>query len=443
MWFWSTMGLAATTQVTPGEDWCRVVDRASPGDEIVLDPGEHAGPCVISVSGTPTAPVVIRGDGASILYNGTSSNVIDVYGSHLEFRSLRFAATRTDIDALKVRTTDDVRVTGCTFEDIGGISISANSGDTTGLQILDNTFRDLRATGIYVGCHDGECASKDVLIRGNLIDGVTSASVGYGLQIKVDSQARVADNVIHNTQGPAIHVYGAHDQNTISEVDGNLLVGSRQEATLEVGGGPVRARNNIVIGGSSAAVLVYDYGGRGLDWDIQIEGNTIIGEGGPAVAVSLDNVQLRNNAAWQRSGGGPALPLRFREANVVCDADCFVSPSAWDYSPAKPDLLPGLASENTTDFCGASRSEQPLAGALEVSSGSLGVFPKAAFDCAPGDDGADTGGPVEEQEERWEASHGNQDPPPVHGCSCDGGASRPSALVTGLLLLLLVRRRQP
>ena len=43
---------------------------------------------------------------------------------------------------------------------------------------------------MYLGCHDGmtACTAGDVLVEGNLVDGVTSPAVGYALEIKLEER---------------------------------------------------------------------------------------------------------------------------------------------------------------------------------------------------------------------------------------------------------------
>jgi hypothetical protein len=152
-----------------------VVNGAAPGDEIVLGSGDHAGPCDIT-----TASATVRGEPASVVYSGSSSNVIDINASDVTLLDLHFGPTHANIDAIKIKSGDRTHVEGCLFVQIGGISISANTSDSDGIVISGNRFTDLQATGIYLGCHSGagSCAATDFRFEDNLIDGVTSSGVG-------------------------------------------------------------------------------------------------------------------------------------------------------------------------------------------------------------------------------------------------------------------------
>ncbi len=75
---------AETRTVGPEDDWRGVINRAEPGDEIVLLPGRYTEPLTVRVSGTADAPVIIRGSSmeegsrSTLGYTGTTSNVVDI-----------------------------------------------------------------------------------------------------------------------------------------------------------------------------------------------------------------------------------------------------------------------------------------------------------------------------------------------------------------------------
>jgi hypothetical protein len=406
---------ADTLQVGPGEDFCSVLATATPGDEVVLMGDSYPGPCTIGTGGVQGMPITLRAADpsvpVSIVYDGVDSNVIDVLASWVVISGLHFGPTNDAIDGVKIKSGDAITVEDCVFEQIGGISISANSADSDGVIVRRNRFVDLHATGLYFGCQDGmsACAATDLTIEGNLFDGVDSAAVGYAMEIKTDSWAYVRDNVIHDTKGPGIEIYGSADLSRVSIVEGNVVIGSREAGTLEIGGGPVIVRNNIVIGGSSAAILVYDYGGQGNVHGIHVLGNTAIGDAGPAIAIGSSwvagaDLELSDNAAWQMAGSGPAVPAPVAGTtmvgNVECTdpATCFVDAAGWDVWPSAGAMLmgatPDAADELTVDFCGQPRAMPPTAGAFEASGendpGAIAIDFKRNFACPNA--GADTTG---------------------------------------------------
>jgi len=439
-WMAVSVAVAATVEIAPGEDWCSAANSAAAGDEIVLGDGEHAGPCTLRADG-----ITVRGDGSTptIVYPGASSNVIDVEASDLTLSDLRFGPTQPNIDAVKIKSGDGVRIAGCVFERVGGISIAANSSDSVGMEIVDNHFDDLQATGIYLGCHDGSCRAVDFLIADNLIDGVVSSGVGYGMETKLNSAGVIRDNVIHDTQGPGIEVYGAEALDAVTVVERNYVVGSTNNGALEIGGGPAVVRNNIVVGGNAAGIYAYDYGGRGLQREVQILGNTVIGTVGEAIRVSSwgagNGLVIANNAAWQASGYGPALPSDLpgvdMTANTTCDGSCWVDASAGDYTPV--GLGPGASGyDMAVDFCGALRADPPLQGAVELDGpGVLSIDFKAGFDCAdPG--GTTPTGPTGDgdDDDAGEPSGDDLDAADSGGCGCVTGTGPVGwfALVLGM-----------
>ena len=447
---------AETVNVAAGEDWCAVVNGLGAGDEVVLGAGDHAGPCWIQASGVAADPLVIRGEDGPhphIVYEGAGDNVINLFGEHLVLRHLAFGPTQDGIDAIKYREEGgDVVVQDCEFTQVGGISFSANSADSWDLVIRDCRFTDLQATGLYFGCHDGagDCSSRDVLVEGNLFDGVTSDAVGYGLEIKVDSYGIVRDNVIHDTQGPGIEIYGSYDDNLVSHVTGNLVMGSRVDGSLEIGGGPCIVTGNIVVGGAQGAIYAYDYSGRGLQRGVTIAGNTALGVDAAAVRISGwdgDDLVLANNALWREGGAElPQLGGHVEVAgNVLCATAeaCFEDAAQLDFWPAAGgSLVDGAAGTQADagaqDFCDQAPLEPPHAGAYqrttETGPGPLDVDFKHTFDCpaGPGDDDDDddsAGQPTDDDD-----GADDDDSAGGGGCSCSmaTGAGRTGG---GVLLL--------
>jgi hypothetical protein len=438
---------AETFYVDPGEPWCDLLNAADLGDEVVLKEGEHAGPCWITASGSPTFPVVLRGEEGPpvrVTYTGSSSNVIDADADHLTFRNLNFGPTEADVDAIKIRSGADVTVEGCLFQEVGGVSVSASSAHTNGLVIRGNEFRDLRSTGVYLGSHDGEFRSTDYLVEGNLFDGVDSEDIGYGVQAKLDSWGTVQDNVIHDTKGPGIEIYGSVYSSARSLVHGNLVIGSREAASLELAGGPVDVRANVIIGGATAALLAYDYGDRGLQRQIQVVGNTLLGEQGPAVILQGwgpdQELLFANNVGGHLAAGDglPPLPEGVEGGgNIDCSLDCWRDAAARDLWPADAMWELGevdrtLYSDEDRSFCG--RSRDGTAGAIEGSydgGGPLVIDFKHAQPCPEVE---------EEEDDLFEPDYGLRCGVGCGGCAHGAGAHE--GVVTVLLLLPLALRRR-
>jgi Right handed beta helix region len=462
---------AATVEVTPGEDWCGIVNAHGAGDEIVLLAGDHQGPCWFQADGGVGDPLVVRGEGGPnlprIVYDGAGDNVTNVFSEHLVIRGLAFGPSQSGIDAIKIREGGDILIEGCRFDQVGGISISANSADTYDLVVRGNEFTDLQSTRMYFGCHDGAGAcSTNVLIEGNLIDGVDSSNVGYGLEVKVDSLGIVRDNVIHDTKGPGIEIYGSYDLGIVSEVTGNLVIGSRNNGTLEIGGGPCIVEANIVIGGAYGGIYAYDYGNRGLQRGVHLVGNTAVGIEDLAIKIhdwgGAEDLVLANNAAFRDGGAAvsDAVPGVTWEGNVLCAtaAECWVDAAVWDFWPAagSPMLDEGVAPSGGwlegDDFCGQTRGPTPHAGALERTAGEDGPGPlavafKSEFDCPDGggddddagdddagdDDGGDDDGGDDDSGD--DDAGGDDDATPDGDCSCRVAGSATAAGPLAVIVL--------
>jgi len=389
---------AETIRVGPSDDWCRAINRAGPGDRVLLAPGRYARPCEVRASGAPGRPLVIAsanpgpGRRAALRYAGRGSNVIDLRGvRHVVIRALDFAHTREAVDAVKIHRSSDVTVEGCRFEDIGGISVSAVSGSSRRITVRDNVLRDLRATGMYFGCHDGEgCQASEIVVERNLIRGVDApeGAVGYGVQVKLNSEALIRDNTVYDTKGPGIMVYGSNRGGPPSVVEGNYVAGSRRDGGIVVGGGPAVVRNNVAAGNARAGILAQDYQQRGLQSRVWIVHNTVLDNAEAGIWVQswspgAGNV-LANNAIAP-SGEGlamrPEAPEGTVQGNVLCWAPtgCFVEVGQppYDLRPRPGGALAsagGVGEEPwrpETDFMGRPRGRPADAGALEWAAGGL------------------------------------------------------------------------
>jgi hypothetical protein len=371
---------AGTREIGPGTDWCAALRTLAPGDELVLQPGEYPGGCGIARGGTPGAPIVVRardpGNRPRIVYDGQDTNVVNLRAGHVTIRGLQFGPTRPGVDAIRVYRGDGVTVEDCRFIELGGIAVAATHESVRRLTIRGNEIRRSRSTALYVGCHEGECAATDVLIEGNYIDGVDipAPSVGYGMQVKLGSTAWIRDNVVIETKGPGIMVYGARDPVAVSVVERNLTARSAQSSGIVVGGGPAIVRNNIAVANAEAGIALENYGRRGLLRGVLVLHNTIWANAGAGIALPGTGpleARVINNLVHGRPGT-PALPAAragfLGLGNVECRTQfCFANAEGGDFSPvvtgngrATGDL--GTASD---DYFSRPRATPPTAGALE------------------------------------------------------------------------------
>lgn len=384
--------------VNPASAWCNTINNASPGDEIVFVPGSYTTPCWITGKGLPGTPVTVRSQSeepsqrATFAYTGSTSNVLELRdAAHLIIRGFSFASTQDGVDAIRIWRANNIIIEKNLFQGIGGVSISANSNNTQRITVRQNTFKDLKHTGLYFGSHDGaSCHATDLVIEGNLIDGVTTpfdpSAVGYGLEIKLNSHGIVRDNTIYRTKGPGLMVYGSNRNAPPSIVEGNYVEGSQTEGGIVIGGGPVFVRNNVLVGNAYGGISAQNYGNRGLQQKVWIVHNTILNNDNSGINVQGWTVGQANVIAYNAilpKGGTPALrpssPIGTIVGNLKCTASCFVNASTPPY-----DLWPGTGTRlldsarrgtetwrPTDDFMGIPRGSVADVGAFEKTSSPI------------------------------------------------------------------------
>jgi hypothetical protein len=382
-------------EIGPETDLCRALDALQPGEELLLSPGDYPAGCSVRRGGTPGAPVVIRSAEARparLVSRGQSRNLLEIHTSDVTIRGLHFGANETD--GVRIISGHRVIVEECEFSQIAGIAVVANHTSIRGLTVRRNVILDSGATAMYFGCHDGfNCTVGGLVIEGNLIRGVTAVGqqIGYGMQVKLNSSGIIRDNVVLDTKGPGIMVYGSRDLVATSVVERNFVRGSRTSSGIVLGGGPVLVRNNVSGWNSEAGIGLENYGGRGLLRGIVVIHNSVYAnQGGGIMAPERGPIEaaLVNNAVHARAGT-PALPaarpgLRMA-GNVDCSfALCFANPDALDFSPFTGSILlgRGLRADPMVprdDFFGTRRGELPTIGAVDQPNGPirLGLRPQA------------------------------------------------------------------
>jgi Right handed beta helix region len=379
---------ASSAEVGPGADWCAAVGALAPGEELVLRPGDYPGGCTIRRDGAPGAPLVIRAKDPDaptrIVYTQRESNVLNLHASHVTIRGLRFGPTLADIDAIRIYAGHDITIEDCRFADLGGIAVVSNHTSIHSLVVRSNRIVRSNATAMYFGCHDGTwCTATGLEIERNYIDGVEAPSdqIGYGIEVKLNSTAAIRDNVIVDTKGPGIMVYGARDPAQLSIVERNLVIGSRTSSAIVVGGGPAIVRNNIATRSAESGIALENYGGRGLLRGVVLAHNTVYGNHEAGIGVPPAGrleVTIANNAVHALPGT-PALPSPTRPGvlsvgNVACASRrCFADPGARDFSPLA--LGPAAALQGAwlprDDYFGRRRSTPSTPGAIERPAGPI------------------------------------------------------------------------
>ena len=386
-------GLAHGTEIGPDANLCAALEALPPGEELALQPGDYRAGCVLRRGGAPAAPLVIRSadpeQPARLVHPGPDANILNVRASDIVIRGLRFGPTGTDMDGVRIISGHRITVEACQFTGMGGIAVAANHTSVRGLTVRRNLITDSRATAMYFGCHDGAgCSVTGLLIEGNHIRGVSTAGsdVGYGIQVKLNSSATIRNNVILDTKGPGIMVYGARDLITTSLVERNFVRGSRTSSGIVVGGGPATVRNNISGWNLEAGIGLENYGGRGLLRGVVVVHNSVYANQlGGIMAPEQGTLEatLHNNAVHARAGTLPlpaARPGLRKTGNVDCTwARCFANADALDFSPFTGSILigRGLGAVDPMvpgdDFFGLRRGPVPTIGAVDQPRGPVVV----------------------------------------------------------------------
>ena len=274
--------------VNPGDNYRAIFTQLQPGDELIMHEGVYEGNSTIRKSGLPDKPITIRGFGNGeerpvLLLNSANSNLFQIYASNLVFDFLEFQSKYTYAVRIGAASEgsnfNNITIKNCMFYKSGGGDISANAKvNYDNIQILDNYFIGPKKTPVYIGQHDGLSKVTNFLFKGNVIDGslIYGNIIGYGIQFKLNvTSSIIENNYITNTKGPGIMVYGAEEPDTIyaNIVKNNILVGSREEAGIVVGGGPSTVDKNLSLGGNGG-ISVQNYGSRNILHNVVLNSNT-------------------------------------------------------------------------------------------------------------------------------------------------------------------------
>jgi hypothetical protein len=378
-------GASVGKAIGPEANFCAEVNALQPGDELVLRGGEYKGPCTIQKAGSPDAPIIIRAQNPSdppwIVYEGRSSNVVNIRGDYVTIRGLRIGPTQRGVDGIRIYARSGVTVEDCQFSGLGGIAVVANHNSGRDFIVRRNVITNTFATAMYFGCHDGsECVISDLLIENNSIQEVTAPDpeIGYGIQVKLNSTAVIRDNEILNTKGPGIMIYGSQDPSGVSLIERNFIRNSRTSSGILIGGGPVVVRNNIAAFNRDGGVGLQDYAGRGLLRDIAVVHNTMYGNkrGGLFIAGErLASIEIVNNAGVVATSGPAGLDGIKYVMNIDCaKSRCFTEPEKLNFSPAAGSVLLGAGAKLARkwmpheDIFQRQRARPPSVGAVESSS---------------------------------------------------------------------------
>lgn len=304
-------------EVHPGEDIIAVLKLLRPGDQMQLHEGIYEGSIIADISGLPDYPIIIRGYGNGekrpvLSYKGSSKELLKITGNNLVFDYLEFRSKETYGIRIGSKGTgsNNITIENCVFYECGGGTISANFYNVSydNIRVLNNYFIGPKRTAVYIGSHLGNTPVTHFIFKGNVIDGSQNdgpeSTVGYGIELKLNvTKSVVENNFITGTKGPGIMVYGSEnaDETYSNIVRNNIIIHSRKEAGIVIGGGPSVIQNNVIIGCKSG-MYVQNYDNRNLLENIVITGNTALDNSD--FGISYGNVKdlvSRNNLVISKS----------------------------------------------------------------------------------------------------------------------------------------------
>lgn len=377
-------------EITPHDDLCATLEMADPGQEIVLQPGDYRAGCVVRRGGLPGTPIVIRAADPErrprLRWDKGFGNLLQIRAGDIVIRNLDFGP-HVDADGVRIIFGNRITVEDCRFLQLNGIAVAANHSSVDELTVRRNVILDSGATGMYFGCHDGiHCSMSRLVMERNYIRGVTAPAgeVGYGLQVKLNSVGVIRDNIIVNTKGPGIMLYGSRDLAGTSVVERNFVTGSLTSSGIVIGGGPALVRNNISTANFEAGIGLEDYQQRGLLRAIIVTHNTVYRNLAAGISVpdqGLVDATFSGNAVHARAGTR-ALPVPRTGLRITGNTDCtwlpcFANPSTLDFSPYPGSVLVGGGAPGSgegtpiDDFFGVRRGIVPVTGAIQKPSGPI------------------------------------------------------------------------
>lgn len=236
------------TAARPYQQLQVAVNKARPGDKIIVGPGEYT-PVRIEISGTPTAPIILSGQA-----DDTGRAMID--GSGTKVRGL-----------IEVRGASYVTISGFRLQNAprDGVFIEGTDEGERGIRILGNDIDTTGNSGIFVAgivmrfiTEVDEYRLFDVLVEGNRITntntpkGVNEAiSLGGGVDGFIIRNNHVFDTRQYGIDAKAGAINGEITDNVIHGIERHgiyLDTGSRRVAHIDV-------RRNAVFGVRNGIVL--------------------------------------------------------------------------------------------------------------------------------------------------------------------------------------------
>ncbi len=474
----STIGVAASLELSPGDDLATLTASLQPGDELVFGDGVYELEDRLSWTGlgTADAPIVLRAaDGATPVFElsggedgdhpGGIVRIVD--SAFMELRGLHLRGDEgwTDPEdrftGLEINASSDITVEDCRFGETGNSALYI-TGDSARITIEDTEVHDvLDGSGVEVGCWDGGCSVSELTLRGLWVHDLLGED-DNGVALRHGTQGAVLEDlVVHDVAGRGVYL-GSTDGG-----EANLLEGSAIWSTGSDGirvQGAARVRNDLVFLTGEQGIQVDDPD-RGAFTDVVLAFNTVVDTADWAVEwedqLGSSGMILSGNALCNPLGLGVRLDATEPEdgedeldfvpehdvavlGNVVC---------GYIEGVSEDELTAGQGWQDYLDVVGWDL--YPSDGGALVENGSVGSeawVPEVDFNGLPRDGEGPDAGAYEwsgSDNPGWVVQEGFKstdatvtEATDVGGCGCGGEDATEEGAAALLLLPLLGWRRR-
>ena len=396
--------LAASVQLSPGDDVASLTASLQPGDEVVFAAGTYTLPDTLQWSGlgTASAPIVLRGDGEVILESQAGWAVAYLTAStFVEIRNLTFRAATGNSErssGLVVDDASDVVLEDIEVGPVGGTALYL-SGNNARITVNRAHLHDtMDGNGVYAGCGDASCWTEASAFTNLWIHDIGGDSNGFELDPGCQG-VTLADSVLYRITGWGVATDSAEYG------DGNVVEGNAIWETTAGGvysRGTTLIRNNLVFNSAGIGMRLSD-GDRGTAQDTVVTFNTVADTLDDAVEIhdwaGYTGMVFANNVLANPTGRA----LSFNEAgyddttlishNVVTG---LVDGLADTYVGAPDPVLGGAGYFDFTDV--EAWDFYPVAGASVVDAADPAAatyVPATDFNGAPRDGAAPDAGAYE------------------------------------------------
>ncbi|NND65358.1 MAG: hypothetical protein HKM24_05270 [Gammaproteobacteria bacterium] len=400
------------------EELENVWNSAQPGDEIILNEGIYAQGCArrINNNGTAANPIIVRAaDGADVLITRplssvSSKNNIEIQGSYMEIRGLRF---QYGSQGVRFMSSSNIVFEDNEVFDMNHTAFTMNSGSTDNFVIRNNHIHHAgiaggsTGEGMYIGCHSGNCTARDHLIEGNHIHDLQSNGSGCsdGIELKFNSHSNIVrGNEVYNTSlgssaCPCTFSYGHEIAGGEPNIIENNLLYNCAEGVLATSDTIIR--NNVILDTTYAGIHIRYQAptATGVE-NITVVNNTVYGShptcgrfntnGSPNVTIANNSFYCAGSTAIAGGLGSPTLLNNYVDGGMSASsidnvgffdgglaADQFVNPAGGDFHLKATSILIDAGNDNasdlpTEDYDGNIRSIGAAVdvGAFEYGSGS-------------------------------------------------------------------------